>query len=190
MKTLNTLRLGSLILAAVTFFALPKISQATVINITIDPATGLPASDIDFGLLPNNNPTSNFNALATNVGLYEAYSGTSLPDPIFSGFANFENINGNSIAIDITGYDYAVLHYGKGPGGLGKGGSIVFDYLGDMTGTYLFPGMGSGPNGFGGLSSIRLFMGEPNEVPDSGTTIALLGASLIGIDSLRRRLKR
>lgn len=181
----NSIRFSLLALAAAFCFALPLQTEAAIINITIDPSTGLPANDIDFGLLPNNSPTSNFNALVTDVGLYDAFAGTTLPTPVFAGFGDFA-----PGTVDLTGFDYAVLHYGKGPGGIGKGGGIVFYYLNGMTGNFDFPAMGSGPNGFGGLSSIRLFVGEGNVVPDGGTTAALLGAALAGVGLLRRYIKR
>jgi hypothetical protein len=175
----------ALIVTAVLAIA-ASLAKANTINITINPNTGLPANDIDFGLLPNNDPTSNFKALVTNVGLYETFSGMNLSDPVFTGFANYENINGNPSPVSITGFDYAVLHYGTGPGGAGQGGGIVFYYLNGMTGNFTFPADGSGPNGFGGLSSIRLFAGTPpGTTPESGTTVLLLGVGLLGIGLTR-----
>ena len=55
------------------------------------------------------------------------------------------------------GFDYAVIHYGRGPNGIGQGGGIEFFYLNGMTGNFTFASMGIGPNGRGGISSIRLF---------------------------------
>ena len=75
MKTNTTPRRSSLLaLVAAVFIGFAAQSQATIINITIDPITGLPANDIDFGILGNNNPTSNFNALVTDIGLYNSFS--------------------------------------------------------------------------------------------------------------------
>jgi hypothetical protein len=34
-----------------------------------------------------------------------------------------ESLNGNN-QVSLTGFDYAVVHYGKGPGGAGQGGGI------------------------------------------------------------------
>jgi VPDSG-CTERM motif len=64
----------------------------------------------------------------------------------------------------------------------------VFYFLNGMTGNFTFANMGSGPNGFGGISSIRLFAGESNSVPDHGATVALLGAAVLILEVLRRSL--
>lgn len=177
-------------LAAVAFFGSPTLAKAVLINITINPTTGQPANDINFGLLGNNSPTTNFNFLSSDVGLYNSFSGTSLPTPTFDGYANYENLTG-ATTVSITDFAYAVLHYGKGPGGAGKGGGIVFLSLNGMTGNYTFAGTGSGPNGFGGLSSIRLFGSNgSSSVPDGGATVALLGSALLGLGAMRRFIKR
>lgn len=185
MKSLKSLHLGLVALIAAGFFGLSSLSNASLINITINPNTGQPATDIDFGLLGNNNPTTNFDFLAADVTLYNNFFGTSLPAPIFAGFADL-----SPGPVDITGFDYAVLHYGKGRGGAGQGGGIVFYDLNGMTGIFTFPANGLGLNGFGGLSSIRLFVGTPNTVPDGGTTVALLGIALSGVGLARRYIKR
>ena len=188
MKILKLVRLPLITLAAATCLALPTPSNATLINITINPSTGLPANDINFGLLGNNSPTTNFNFLASDITLYNGYAGTSLSAPVFSGYGNYEDLstNGNQ-PVSLTGFDYAVIHYGKGPGGVGKGGGIVFYYLNGMTGDFTFSNLGSGPNGFGGISSIRLFAGDgTNSVPDGGATVMLLGIALGGLALVQR----
>lgn len=181
-------RLGLSALVAAAYFALSGLSSATLINITINPATGLPSNDINFGLLGNNSPTTNFSFLSSDVNLYNTFAGTSLAAPVFDGFANYESLNGNNQTVSLTGFDYAVVHYGKGPGGAGQGGGIVFYFLNGMTGDFSFANMGSGPNGFGGISSIRLFGDGANSVPDQGATVALLGAALLTLGVLRRSL--
>ena len=55
-----------------------------------------------------------------------------------------------------------------------------------MTGNYTFPANGLGPNGFGGLSSIRLFVGSNTPVPEGGATVMLMGIALTGVALLRR----
>jgi hypothetical protein len=190
MELSRPLRFVLTTLAAVAYFALPALSSATPINITINPTTGQPASDINFGLLGNNSPTTNFNFLSSDVSLYNSFYGTILPAPTFDGYANFENLSG-ATTVSVTGFAYAVLHYGKGPGGAGQGGGIVFLSLNGMTGNYTFAGTGSGPNGLGGLSSIRLFGGDGStNVPDGGSMVALLGAGLLGVGVARRLVKR
>jgi hypothetical protein len=180
--------LSLIALVAAAYFVLSGLSSATLINITINPTTGLPSNDINFGLLGNNNPTTNFNFLSSDVDLYNSYAGTSLAAPVIGGFANYENLNGSNQAVSLAGFDYAVVHYGKGPGGAGQGGGIVFYFLDGMTGNFSFAANGSGPNGFGGISSIRLFAGESNSVPDHGATLALLGGALVLLEVLRRSL--
>lgn len=174
-------------LVAAACFALPTLASADLINITINPATGLPSNDIDFGLLGNNSPTTNFSFLGSEISLYNSYAGTSLSAPVFDGFANYENLSGSQ-AVSLTGFDYAVVHYGKGPGGAGKGGGVVFYYLNGMTGDFTFAPNGSGPNGFGGISSIRLFGDGSTAVPEGGTAAMLLGIALAAMGVLRRRI--
>lgn len=184
MKT-KTLHLGLIALIVGAFFGLSSLSNASLINITINPSTGQPATDIDFGLLGNNSVQINFDALATDIAAYNSFFGTSLPAPLSTGSADL-----SPGTVDITGFDYAVLHYGKGRHGAGQGGGIVFYDLNGMTGLFTFPANGSEPNGFGGLSSIRLFVGAPATVPDGGTTVALLGIALSGVGIARRYIKR
>ena len=180
-------RLGLIALVSVAYFALAGLSSATLINITINPANGLLSNDINFGLLGNNSPTTNFNFLTSDIELYNSYAGTNLSAPGFAGYGNYEDLSGNE-AVSLTGFDYAVVHYGKGPGGIGKGGGIVFYYLNGMTGDYAFAPKGSGPNGFGGISSIRLFGNGSTSVPDHAATVTLLGAALVLLETLRRLL--
>ena len=187
MKKPRLSHLGLIALVAAAYFALSGLSSATLINITINPATGLPSNDINAGLLGNNSPTTNFNFLSSDINLYNSYAGTSLTAPVFSGFANYESLNGSN-QVSLTGFDYAVVHYGKGPGGAGQGGGIVFYFLNGMTGDFSFANTGSGPNGFGGISSIRLFGDGSNSVPDHGATVALLGVALLVVEVLRRSL--
>lgn len=180
---MKILRLSSclLVLVAAACFAFPALSSATIINISTNSTSTALVGDIPFTDLPNNNPTSNFNALVSDVSRYETYSATNLPDPVYAGYGDY-----SPGTVSLTGFDYAVLHYGKGPNGATPGGGIVFYYLNGMTGNYAFPTNGLGPNGFGGLSSIRLFVGGPTTVPDGGTTVMLMGIALAGVALLRR----
>ncbi len=60
-----------------------------------------------------------------------------------------------------------------------------------MTGNYTFPATGLGPNGFGGLSSIRLFVGDqPTGVPETGSTVMFLGVGLLGIAMAKSLITR
>ena len=167
--------------------AIVSAAQANVINISMNPLTGLPSTDVDKGYFGDNNPMTNFNGLLQEISLYNANYGASLQNPTFTGY-----FDGSSNTVSLTGFDYAVIHYGKGPGGTGQGGGIEFFYLNGMTGNFSFPSIGLGPNGLGGFSSIRLFSigGGPAPVPEGGTTMLLLGfasASLIGTRRLAAR---
>jgi hypothetical protein len=180
MKTPKGSLLTVLAILIAACFAIPTISSASVINITTNSTSTALVGDIPFMDLPNNNPDSNFDALVSDVARYETFSGSDLPDPVFAGFGDFA-----PGTVSLTGFDYAVLHYGAGRGG-SPGGGIVFYYLNGMTGNFDFPNDGLGPNGFGGLSSIRLFVGDSTSVPEGGATLMLIGIGLVGIVLLRR----
>jgi VPDSG-CTERM motif len=131
----------------------------------------------------SNNQASNFFRLEHVVaGNFLGFQG--LPTPILTDAKNLQsNVLG---AGGLVGYDYAVLHYGSGKGGT-PGGGVAFYYL-DGASDYAFPSVGSGPNGFGGFSSLTLFKGDdiPRSVPDAGSSLTLLGAAL-GLIALFRR---
>ncbi len=155
-----------------------------MINISMNPITGAPASDVDKGLLGNNSPTTNFNFLLGQISLYNSFNNASLQNPTFNGF-----FDGSSNTVSLTGFDYAVIHYGKGPGGQGQGGGVEFFYLNGMTGNFTFAANGLGQNGFGGFSSIRLFSGNGASVPEGGATALLLGVAALGLATTRRFVK-
>jgi hypothetical protein len=131
----------------------------------------------------SNNQASNFFRLEQVVGgNFLGLQG--LPTPILTDAKNLES---NVVSAGgLVGYDYAVLHYGSGKGG-SPGGGVAFYYL-DGASEYIFPSLGSGPNGFGGFSSLTLLKGDdnPRSVPDAGSSLTLLGAAL-GLIALFRR---
>jgi len=88
--------------------------------------------------------------------------------------------NGTSLSIDVTGFDYLFAKY-DGP----NYGSEVW-YVGDLSGMITIPAKG----GKYGLSGWTLFTGSPDNVPDAGGTVSLLGAALIGLALLRLRLQK
>ena len=161
-------------------------ARATPINITLDPSTLRPVTDLSKGLLGNNSPQANFSFLLTEVDLFNKFSPSEidLPTPTFAGFGDF-----SSSTMSVTGFDYAVLHYGTGEGGMGSGGGIAFYYLAGAEGIFSFPTTGLGTNGRGGLSSVRLFRGIPSDVgvapvPETATTGLLLAVSFGAIAAL------
>ena len=141
---------------------------------------------VDFNNGPNGPPESNLNVL-TQLGIDT------------TGFVlcgNIEDLpeNAGDQNIDVFPGAYLVVHYGKGSGGTGKGGSWeVFLVAGGETNVTV-PGTGNvgGPDpfGHGGISSIREFCPPGGHVPDSGTTAMLLGSALAGLGLVRRYLKR
>jgi hypothetical protein len=90
------------------------------------------------------------------------------------------NSNGTSLSIDVTGFDYLFAKY-DGP----NYGSEVW-YVGDLSGVITIPAKG----GKYGLSGWTLFTGSSDTVPDSGSTVALLGAALMGLAFLRAKLQK
>lgn len=187
MKTLKSLPLALLAVIAA-FCVSASTAHAALINITIDPNTGLPATDVSLGMNGDYTVTGNFNFAGTDVTMFNTFSGSNLPAPVFAGFANY--MFGNPGPVDITGFDYAVLHYSKGRDGTSQAGGVEIFYLNGMTGNFTFSDIGLGPNGRGHLSTLRLFAGSPGRVPDGGSTVALLGMSLSGLAFARRFLKR
>jgi hypothetical protein len=142
---------------------------------------------------PNaNNDASNFFRLETVVNAWNAANPSNLlPEPISTGAKDL----GSPIVGPggLVGFDYAVLHYGVGNGGVpGSGGGVEVFFLNGAT-EFTFPANGSGPNGFGGFSSLTLFagpgVGVPLGVPDGGSTVLLLGFVLSGLGLLCGKLR-
>jgi len=146
----------------------------TVINLSAPPVGDIPKNGTGINDGNSNNAENNFFRLETFLA---SHPGLANGTPIFEGA---ERLKDNE-DVDVTGFSYAVIHYGSGRGGTSGGGIAFFSITGD--GTFDFPDDGSGPNGFGGFSSLDLFKG----VPDSGTTIALLGAAFCAIGMARRK---
>jgi hypothetical protein len=122
----------------------------------------------------------------TNHDVLEAFLGFD-PGALNS---NFES--GLSGAVDVIPGEFFVVHYGKGKGGTGNGGSWEFFQVINGETSVTFPQSGNGPDnpdpfGHGGISSARGFGGQ---VPDSGTTAMLLGSAFAGLGLMRRYLKR
>jgi hypothetical protein len=138
---------------------------------------------VDFSNGPND-PGTNHDALQNFLGfdpgnLSDNFEGGSLSGPVA-----------------VTPGEYFVVHYGKGKGGTGSGGSWEFFQVVNGETSVTFPQLGNGPDnpdqfGHGGISSARGFGGtNPPPVPDSGTTAMLLGSAVAGLGVARRYLKR
>jgi hypothetical protein len=184
------MKLLSAILAAATLGA--SSAFATVVQI---PGFGqdMPKNGTGVGGGNGASPDDNFARLQSVLsGL-----GSSYPTPLSAGSLNISSnvVSGNQL----LGFEYAVLHYGVGNGGVqGSGGGVAIFYITGGEANFTFPANGTGPNGFGGFSGGTLFNsnatpgnlpgpGVPG-VPDGGTTATLLGSALIGLFLLRRRL--
>ncbi len=132
-------RFAVLVLVAAACFAFSARSSATLINITTNLTSTALVNDlskIDVG--GNNSPAANFSALVSDVGRYETFTSTSLPNAVYAGYGDFA-----PGTVSLTGFDYAVLHYGAGNDGNHHngtpGGGFVFYYLNGMTGNYDVP---------------------------------------------------
>jgi hypothetical protein len=141
-----------------------------------------------FGDIPKNGTGiggGNANTLADNFFRLQNYIADnpafgSLGTPILAGAERVSTPLDEPV--DLTGFCYAVVHYGVGPGGTPGGGTAFFQITNDLD---TFPQSGSGPNGFGGISSVDLFQSIPG-VPDGGLTVMLLGAALGALGIARR----
>lgn len=165
------------------------LSTATYGNPIEIPGTGMdiPKNGTG-GTQPNaNNDASNFFRLQNVINAYNLANALNpLPAPIATGV---EDLGSATVGPGgLSGFDYAVLHYGAGTDGThGSGGGVEVFFLNGAT-SFTFPANGSGPNGFGGFSSLTLFQGTPG-VPDGGVTVLLLGVALSGLGLLRAKLK-
>jgi hypothetical protein len=141
---------------------------------------------VDFNNGPNS-PAANLAALGAfgvDTSGFDANNPTT----------NIENLNGGDQNIDVLPGEFLVVHFGKGEGGTGSGGSLEFFQVINGETNVTVPGTGNGPNnpdqfGHGGISSIRGFGGQ-NTTPDSGATVMLLGGALAGLGLVRHYLKR
>jgi hypothetical protein len=156
------------------------------------PGTGqdIPKNGTGPGGGNGNSPADDFFRLQNVISSFNlAHPGSPLPTPISAAGDFVGNGNANQFAGGgLSGFEYAVVHYGVGNGGSqGSGGGVEVFFLNGAS-SFTFPSNGTGQNGFGGFSSIVLFDSVPGSVPDGGTTVLLLGAALSGLALLRRRL--
>ena len=141
----------------------------------------IPKNGTGIGGGNSNNQANNFFRLENYIAAHPTFG--SLGTPTFDGAERVSTPLDEPV--NLTGFSYAVVHYGAGPGGT-PGGGIAFFQITNVSDT--FPQSGSGPNGFGGISSVDLFASIPG-VPDGGATVMLLGAALSALGIVRRYLK-
>ena len=173
---MKTLKYITLVAALISGLALT--AQADLI---LSPFGDIPKNGTGINGGNSNNAENNFFRLVNYIA---ANPGFDHGTPIFDGAVRIgENLDQ---PVDLTGFCYAVVHYGVGKGGVsGSGGGIAFFQITNDSDT--FPQSGSGPNGFGGISSVDLF--KCIAVPDSGATAMLLGGALAGLALARRYIK-
>ncbi len=118
---------------------------------------------------------TDYNGTVSEVGAFRLNADISqgVPNPAFT--------------LNVSGYDYVYAKY-DGP----NGGAVVW-YLGgaDFTlpstsANLWYPNANRPQNGYG----ISHWTGFGRNVPDAGTTLVLLGGSLIGLGALRRRFSK
>jgi len=143
----------------------------------------IPKNGTGIGGGNSNNQANNFFRLINYIAAHPTFG--SLGIPIIEGAERVSTPLDEPV--DLAGFCYAVVHYGVGRGGVpGSGGGVAFFQITNDLDT--FPQNGSGPNGFGGISSVDLFRCIPG-VPDGGATVMLLGAALCALGVVRRYLK-
>jgi hypothetical protein len=175
-QMLKALKYTALIAALAAGLALPAKA-----DLILSPFGDIPKNGTGINGGNSNNQANNFFRLQNYIVGHPTFG--SLGTPIFPGAERV--LTPLNQPVDLTGFSYAVVHYGAGPGGT-PGGGIAFFQITNNSDT--FPQIGSGPNGFGGISSVDLFQstGAPG-VPDGGATVMLLGAAL-GVLGVTRRL--
>ena len=165
---------------------LTSVAQAApiVINLTAPPVGDIANNGTGIGGGNSTDAENNFFRLETFLSTHPVEC-----TPIFDGAVRFEGDDANE-NVDVSGFSFAVIHYGRGRGIRGSGGGIEF-FLISGDGIFSFPEAGTGPNGLGYFSSLDLFHCAPGDtVPDGGSTAMLLGTALSGIGLLRRYVKR
>jgi hypothetical protein len=98
----------------------------------------------------------------------------STPPAAYSSYPTFGDVD--CLTLPVGDFTYLALHWG----GTGGGHHQLF-YIGDLTGSLEFCNL----QGKNGLSWYSYF--GPRGVPDSGSTLILLGAALFGLMLFRRR---
>ena len=186
MKKLPKISLPALM--AMALLAMTAIANATPFQIPL-PNTDIAKNGTGIAGGNSNDDANNFFRLNNIVTAYNiAHPLAMIPTPVATGALDLTS-NDQSVGTPLAGFQYAVLHYGVGNGGVGgSGGGVAFYDLNGMT-SFLFPANGLGPNGFGGFSSLTLFNSRPT-VPDGGGTLMLLGCAISGLGVARRFVRR
>lgn len=174
-------------------------TSASAIIINISNFDGALTNGVAFGeITGGGDPTTIHSYLTSSIipGYNSIVSpATPLASPDAGSLVDYGSVaQGAAGPISLTGFDFASVHYGGGPGG----GMHVFYYLNGMTGDHTFDANGSGVGdgtgtgetfgngkyvGSKGISNVRLWSASgssSNSTPvhDSGNTLILLGVGL------------
>jgi hypothetical protein len=192
MKMKKLTCIAAIALAVGVLAGLPSAAQALTFgdafdlgSITNTPEPADPVTETHFvntliGVTPGGTFDDVFSGMPHHYTRTLASCGTC-PAAVFA----FKDESGNNVVdLGTGGFTYLLGKY-DGP----NGGDEVWNVQG-LTGIVTIPLKGFGPdNNKYGLSHFTLF-GGGGQVPDGGTTAALLGAALAGIGFLRRYIKR
>lgn len=180
--------------SAVCAILLALIASANAVPINITTSGGANVIAAPKSDLANFGDATVLSWLTGDIITYNSLNSKSLPAPttITGQIGLSGGTGGNSITVNVTGFDYLFFHWG----GQGGGWAQAF-YVGGSTGSFAFDnsaiGTGTGPS-VGGLSFYSFYGPTPivthNSVPDGGSTIMMLGAALSGLSLVVRRLKQ
>lgn len=145
------------------------------------------ANIIDLGAwdIPSGGESAAKELAFLNSTVLPAYNAAHNPDLLAATFGT-ENINVPdddilSIALDVTGWSYVKLKWGK---------QWQFYSVAGESGSILFASTVLNPNeiDYQALSHYTFFGPETVHTPDGGSTLLLLGSALIGVGLIRRKL--
>ena len=164
----------------------------SLINITMEDDNWLvnPTNPVNVdSIVKNDNPAGNINSVATHetwlknyvIPGYNNYVNNILPSlPVLVFQEGSVSTNGVP-TLNLTNVTYLTYHYGGGAGG----GILQAFYNDGLTGDYTPPALSPTQNG---LSTVYAW-GTKTTVPDSGSTLALLGLALTSLAFVTRRRK-
>src|SRR5438552_2101222 len=142
-------------------------------DLILSPFGDVPKNGTGIGGGNSNNAENNFFRLEQYIINNPTFG--SLGTPTFDGA---ERLTSNlDQPVDLTGFCYAVVHYGVGNGGVrGSGGGVAFFQITNDSDT--FPQSGSGPNGLVGFFSVVLFNCVLGVSVNGGSTVILIIAGV------------
>lgn len=168
-----------------------SVASAVPTNITVDASgdllNGVGIASKDQSGQDNNNPVSNLAFLQTEIGYWNDNFDPDLPAAVGPVAFDAGSLDDDDAYTTEAGYDYVVFHFGNGGAG-SPGGWYQAFYLGGQGGD-IFTVPAVDGNTVGGFSSARYYNGTSTDVPDNGSTVALVGLSFAAMAVLLRRRK-